>query len=351
MKAHSSNRRLITLTSVSKIFFCCVIVVVILSRILAVLETGEPRAVVEISRDIQFTNLRPNRSESKRLTTVVTGIWLFSHGKKHTVDDYIRWIHNFKNGVDGNLIIYTNKQNSTLFDDMVRENVILSTKYNSPFEIPCIKPYEFEYRNRQWKIDPERDIHIPELYAVWNGKNCLIKEVAQSNPFQSRYFFWIDIGSLRVNGSNIHAWPDPGEIKSLFKDREDEPVFGSISTPDQSLIQYYNISSGPINIDLLLGGFFGGSLNGILRFAEDFWYIHDRFLSEGFFVGKDQDLMNTLLFTTLRNATVVPFWRVDETKCGIRWLYFYHQLVNHKNDNDCPAVEVAIGPEERIAIH
>ena len=50
------------------------------------------------------------------------------------------------------------------------------------------------------------------------------------------------------------------------------------------------------NVDLIEGTFFMGSQLALNRFKNEFWKLHDRWIDESKFVGKDQTLMNKLAF-------------------------------------------------------
>ena len=46
-------------------------------------------------------------------------------------------------------------------------------------------------------MDPEYNLHCPELYAIWTAKVWMVHETAKANPFHSERFFWVDIGAFR----------------------------------------------------------------------------------------------------------------------------------------------------------
>jgi hypothetical protein len=54
------------------------------------------------------------------------------------------------------------------------------------------------------------------MYGIWNAKPYLLEEVAKSNPFNSTYFFWHDIGAMRMKGEEFRNWPDEKRIHDLL---------------------------------------------------------------------------------------------------------------------------------------
>lgn len=40
-------------------------------------------------------------------------------------------------------------------------------------------------------IDPERGIHVPDVYGIWTAKPWIVKHAKDMNPYDSEYFFWV----------------------------------------------------------------------------------------------------------------------------------------------------------------
>jgi hypothetical protein len=270
--------------------------------------------------------------------TIVTAMWLIP-GAKHSIDQYIEWMKNFMLHIDGNMVIYTSMDVSELLRGqqlLNRSNIVLRSDYETPFEIPCIQPYAEEYKYRQHELDPENKLHKPELYAIWNGKNCLMQEVANSNPFQSTHFIWADMGALRDTNTRIRHWPDRRRIHSLFQgDRLDKMVFGGMEPIAEQDVLSYSLDQGPVRRDYIQGGFFGGSKRALQRFSTLFWKFHDEFIKRGFFVGKDQNIMCSLLLLELNDAVLIPAYQLGCTgPCGDQWFYFFQYLASKEERNE-----------------
>jgi len=62
------------------------------------------------------------------------------------------------------------------------------------------------------------------------------------------------------------------------------------------LYSYDELSSINSRIVIIEGGFFMGNAKAIKNFAINFWDLHDERLKKGFFIGKDETLMNILIF-------------------------------------------------------
>jgi len=65
------------------------------------------------------------------------------------------------------------------------------------WNLPPAKKYKKAFQGVQHDLDPEKEKHSPELYAVWDSKTWMLNHVAHENPFGSKYFFWVDAGAWR----------------------------------------------------------------------------------------------------------------------------------------------------------
>jgi hypothetical protein len=186
-----------------------------------------------------------------------------------------------------------------------RPNIHIRYSYPTVWDIPGMGQLRDVYR-RQEKIDTQPGLHRPaELYAVWNGKVPLIREVSTEHPCS--VVFWIDAGSLRdAIFSNIH-FPD---------ERRMEEVLPGNTSHGKMIFTFFrevhNRRLFPLKIydgDAVgaIGGFFGGDFAALSEFERRFWEIHNTLLSQGVFVGAEQELFTTYL--VYANETwVQPNW-------------------------------------------
>jgi hypothetical protein len=206
------------------------------------------------------------------------------------VSNYQHWIGNFLNIFVGDLIFYTNSLGLSMFPALKQKpNIQTRLIYSSPFDYPCMRHLKTVYE-AQVKIDPEATIHKPELYAIWNGKCCLTKEV--SDEFWGAVVFWIDSGSMREDIYRRIRFPNTERLNQLFPTGTNGKMvfaFGERSLAERMY---------PIHIfrrDYVIGTFFGGDYKAIHWFYTVFWKVHDYFLGKGEFVGKEQNLMAVIL--------------------------------------------------------
>ena len=75
------------------------------------------------------------------------------------------------------------------------QTVIITLELNQTMAYNLLTEEEW---SQQEHIDKETNIgHNKFLYSVWHQKPDFVKTAADRNYFQSQYFVWVDIGSLR----------------------------------------------------------------------------------------------------------------------------------------------------------
>ena len=218
---------------------------------------------------------------------------------KHSIVDYKKWVRNFFISVSSPLVIFTDKQS------FIQELLELRTLLNQPTTLYVTDSiwnvlkenegirklnYISNYKKEQLKLDREKQIHNSNLYALWNLKSFVTDKIAQENFYNSSAFIYSDSGAWRHQ--IIKDWPDNYQVMSLIEDLNDRVLLGQLD--DEKKFIYKNCQFP--DIDLIEGTFFMGSQKAVHHFKEEFWHIHDKKLQKGEFIGKDQILMNIILY-------------------------------------------------------
>jgi hypothetical protein len=205
-------------------------------------------------------------SESKwasALNTIVTAY--FEIPSKHSSKEYDAWMANMLSLQDP-MVIYTTADLVPTIERL-RANAMDRTRI-VPMALEdtrVAKRYDAAFWKAQHQMDPERGIHKDvRLYWVWNSKAEFLKRTVDSNPFQSTYFAWVDIGYFRSDKYNsrtmLQHHLDPLKITLL------------------------EIPKGNVG-----GGFIGGGAEAIERWSTLFYAMLDRHKDK--FIGKDQPYM------------------------------------------------------------
>ena len=192
--------------------------------------------------------------------------------------------------------------------------------------------YLHDYLNKQLVKDPEKYIHNPNLYAIWNIKAYVCLKVIQLNPFDSQFFIYTDLGAWRQGIFN--DWPDNNFINFLYPKLNHRMLFSQI---------YYvhDVNMFNVETDSIEGGFFAGSKSAIKLFANNFYEEHDKRLKSNLFIGKDQTIMNYIVYKLNNtNHVLLRAWQLHE--CNLNktnilfdpW-FFYQQYFSTINYYNC----------------
>lgn len=83
------------------------------------------------------------------------------------------------------------------------------------------------------------------------------------------------------------------------------------------------------------GGFFAGTLSAIKKASENFYKLHDEWLDAGRFIGKDQLMMNELVFVRKKSDYVrLRTFNLNCTTEYDKW-FFYQYYLAQSNDFIC----------------
>lgn len=187
---------------------------------------------------------------------------------------------------------------------------------------------EFEnYRGRsyitayfldQTKMDPEKRIHSPELYAIWNLKTYLLDKVARLNPYKSNFFIYTDSGAWR--NKVFPNWPDIEFVKTLETKLDNRILYGQVAEPQK----FFLSEKFPIKKNFIEGTFFAGTAKAIRKIYEHYYDLHDEWLDLGLFIGKDQTLMNEL--TNARAKYDIARLKANNLNCKQTYdVWFFYQ--------------------------
>lgn len=138
-------------------------------------------------------------------------------------------------------LLYFKSFIKTLFDS---KNFYLGSLYIArsiwdiivEFEKIQNKKYLRIYKEKQLELDREKEIHSPELYAVWNLKHYFLYKIAQKNPYNSEFFIFTDSGAWR--GKELSNWPDIEISKTIANTIGDRILYGQVGEPN---IPFYSM--------------------------------------------------------------------------------------------------------------
>lgn len=217
-------------------------------------------------------------------STLVTGY--FDITSKHTHSVYSKWIENLANNSRLNLCLLVFTDSPGMWFPSVEQVVINTTLCD---EALALNQSEIFWRN-QWFRDPEAAAHkgFP-LYLVWNLKAYFLQEATRLNPFQSEYYFWIDAGYMR-SADQAH-----GDARTMAPNVDKDAMhFLLIDHFSRAELEERRRFHYTVGQDRLGGGMFGGHVSAVVPWVQLYYQTLGTYVARGWFVGKDQNIMNTL---------------------------------------------------------
>ncbi|KAF6761029.1 hypothetical protein DFP72DRAFT_30509 [Ephemerocybe angulata] len=251
------------------------------------------------------TRTPPSYNTSAPRILLVSALYPLGRAK-HSHDDYKWWLGNFLSHITTDVYFFAPPVLEQTVQQARSVNrskdapffMKLNTSYESAFSVPPLRGREEAYEEMHGK-DREKNMHAPELYAIWNAKPFFLNEAAKEMKERWKreydYVFWVDAGSFRID-HHYRDWPNPRTVEALFQTPAGpHPISFPLANIPTYRYRSWQEDMGPIDEDISEGSFFGGSPDAIEWYASTFYAYHDHYLSMGYFVGKDQTFINSIL--------------------------------------------------------
>lgn len=243
-------------------------------------------------------------------TTVVTAYYKIKKSK-HCNEYYQSWIHNFCK-IPCFLVVYTDAETASVIraarQGLEMKTVIIVRPFNS---FRMTSPDMMELWKHHHAIDPERNIHSPELYAIWALKQECVRDTIQTNPFHSKWFVWCDIGIQRQPDLQSYYNSFPTNCNELCKPAR--ITFLEVSPIPQSYVDDWRkglpMKYPPPDVTLG-GGCIAGDADAWNDFGTNYEALIHEFDTQGRFAGKDQILFFTLL---MERKVALPYHLLNTT--------------------------------------
>ncbi len=169
---------------------------------------------------------------------------------------------------DMNMVIFIEEKNYKkvllLREKYLNKTKIITVKLD---DLPYIKKGKFKSRKSGDIENPEKDTDLYKSFT-W-CKLDFIKRVLKSNPFDSKFFAWVDFGIYKVVENNIWQFRVP-ESPELVCFQEMEPTF---SSDIEDLVTFCDKFKHN-----LPAGYFSGTLGSLTWFIEEFDKILDELI-------------------------------------------------------------------------
>ena len=353
------------------IILCVLVVTPLFSRIISHTSLLETLCASSVLPEVEFSYKPPPRaeyreiiwstetdsravlSEPKHPVTLVTCYFLVS-GAKHSSEAYARWMSNFLSPVQTPMVIFTTPELAPKIMKL-RGKFAHLTELIVDFDVwtfPSVLEHAEAYRSTQYLKDPQQTLHIPELYAIWASKPWMVLEVSKRNPFGSKYFFWIDIGSFRSQDHSHRTWPHLERLETFWKGHESKVLVGLVKVPSyEKDVKWWlkvNRTTPPMKNLIVQGTFFGATASGIQWFSREFYRFRDKWMAKGVFVGDDQTIFTPVVALNWPHVFILD---ATTATCNVDpWFYFQHWLAdNNESTSSCGRINLTLLEDEPLS--
>jgi hypothetical protein len=235
---------------------------------------------------------------------VVTAFYPLTKSK-HGVPKYVPWLKLFCL-IPCRLVVYTDASMETLIREwrgtLMDRTVIVVRPFDS---YRMTAPAMMEMWRRHHRIDPERAIHSPDLYAVWAMKQECVRDAF--SIMDGPMYIWCDMGIQREESqvSYYTTFPRADTCTALVP--AGRITFLEVVTiPDMYVDRWRNAKGlvWPVPPKTLGGGCIAGDRAAWTEFGAAYEATLAEFDAAGRFNGKDQTVYFAML---MERKTAQPF--------------------------------------------
>jgi len=221
------------------------------------------------------------------MTTIVTAYFKLEKSKSNH-ETYDKWMNNMLI-IQSPMVIFCDENSVEMIQSKRNPNLqtkIIPITFTEFFCYKYFQQFEIDYETK----DHEK-YHNPHLYLIWNEKSHFLKLAAEMNVFSTQFFLWVDIGCFREKNTTMIHWPNTAKMPidkllllSVYPFTDEEYQCNIIEDlPDFKYVE------GRIG-----GTIFGGTLQSILTWHQNYYHILEFFIKMDRFIGKDQNIMSSV---------------------------------------------------------
>ena len=222
---------------------------------------------------------------------------------KFKADVYIKWIIQFWPKTQCPLIFFTDPRLAPQFEEIFRgrgRTLVVGLPFPELAAFNKLSPCVWGDTHT---LDSEREKHSPELYAIWYEKKEFVLRAIDMNPFGSDRFVWCDAGIGRfpewleqMKGFPIRDMIPCGKMLML----EIAPFIEEDSVPDRDGIR------GNFGERVTVGGgVLASDTAGWRSWSKAYDAMLMRYYLAGRFIGKDQNIMGSMILEDPALVTIV----------------------------------------------
>ena len=255
-------------------------------------------------------------------TTIVTAYFRVATSK-HTPAAFLSRMRTFFSQVGpSGVVVFTSPDLAPTLAAMPRGGglpplrfILQDTVWNSSWAAPL----EENFRTVQRGLDFGNA--APELYAIWSSKVAWTAAAAAENPFNTKYFLFVDVGSQRTPELDFSPWPDEGRVASLFEGREGRAVLSAVA-PFDAAWDWRRV--WPHKGAQIQGGVFGGTAAALLWLNATYSATFEELRRRGYFAAQEQGVLSVLAVEHKERLLIIDAGGHKGVGCRLSaWFYFW----------------------------
>jgi hypothetical protein len=275
--------------------------------------------------------------------TVVSAFYKMK--SKHSLNNYMEWIRRFLESTPCHLVFFTEEEFVPFIEECRKEYKEITRIVSLPRKDWVANTgFPEGFWEAQHGLDPESNIHSPELYKVWYEKKEFVKRAIELNPFGHEDFVWTDAGIFR----------DP-QLAPLVSKRY--PVASRIPTDRILILNNMPFTSsddkihtfGSVKIQFprdkprIGAGVIAGSRQAWKRWDEQYNDAVKRYIQAGLFIGKEQTIMACIALENKSSVSLLDYRQEVPTS------WFYLLIYLGASDKLYTYLRTSRNPKQRIS--
>jgi len=236
---------------------------------------------------------------------------------KFKIDVYIKWMVQFWPKTQCPLVFFTEPSIVPQIEELLKgrgKTLVVGVPFRELAAFTKLSPMVWGHTQG---LDPEREKHSPELYAVWYEKKEFVLRAIEMNPFGSDRFVWCDAG--------IGRNPEWLDKMQAFPAREIVPcgkmlVLQIAPFKDGDEIPDAHGIRGNFGERVTVGGgILASDVAGWKSWSKAYDAMLMRYYLAERFIGKDQTIMASMI---LENPELAMVIKTPEVLNSIqKWFY------------------------------
>lgn len=293
-------------------------------------------------------------------TTLVTGLWNIgrselTEGFRRQIDEYVEHLNQLIRETDAFIYLYLDPSLSHLVPYNERLFIVprsieeLRSNFDFTKWIDEIRVNPNWYNNAEW-LPNSPQAALKDYNIVTMSKYFLLNDASISNPFKTKYFYWLDAGIARtlplhyVKIDVLDKIPDVYDVRNklLFLSY---PYTGNTEVHGFLRSGMNKFSNVDYTTYVCRGGFFGGSSEIIQKYNSVYYVTLYNTLKEGY-MGTEESI-----FTILSHLYYNDIVRHDVGESGLIYNFFEYVTSSRITNNTALYVLTFNSPSQFQMLH